>query len=360
MSENVKTKINGVTPTELEDFCVKAMLKCGMSEDASRIAAGVLVTTDTWGVHSHGTRSLRQYLKRMRAGGLNCKAVPEIIKQGNSWAMVDGHNALAMVTGYRAMEIAIEKAKSGGIAYVGVRNSCHFGAAGYYANMAAQADMIGIVMSNVDPNMTIPGTRGRGIGSNPLAYAVPADRKPPVLFDIALSSVAAGKIDAARFKGTPIPGDWLMDLEGVATTNPNLYPKEAALAPLARHKGYGLALMVEVLSAVLSGAGVLSGVKSWVLEDLDKPTGQGHAFIAINVAEMMPIDKFKKQMDEMICEVKGLPKAKGSNGIFLPGEMEWEKRNESLEKGIQLPDEVLHNLKGLAEDLDLEFEEFLN
>ncbi len=360
MSENVKTTINRVMPKELEDFCVEAMLKCGMSEEDSRIAASVLVTTDTWGVHSHGTKSLRQYLKRMRAGGLNCNAVPEIVKQGSSWAMVDGHNALAMVTGYRAMEIAIEKAKSGGIAYVGARNSCHFGAAGYYANMAAEADMIGIVMSNVDPNMTITGTRGRGIGSNPLAYAVPAGKEPSILFDIALSTVAAGKVDAARFKSKTIPDDWLVDLEGAATTNPNLYPKEAALAPLGRHKGYGLALMVEVLSAVLSGAEILSGVKSWVLEDPDKPTGQGHAFIAINIVDMMPIDMFKRRMDEMIFEVKALPKAKDSGGVFLPGEMEWKKRKETLEKGMQLPDEVLHNLRGLADDLGLKFEEFLN
>ena len=360
MSENVKTATNRVTPKELEDFCVEAMLKCGMSEKDSRIAANVLVATDTMGIHSHGTRSLRQYLKRMRAGGLDCKAVPEIIKQGGSWAMVDGHNALAMVTGYKAMETAIDKARSNGMAYVGVRNSCHFGAAGYYAKMAAQADMIGIVMSNVDPNMTIPGTRGRGIGSNPLAYAVPAGKEPAVVFDIALSTVAAGKIDAARFEGKTIPGDWLVDLEGVVTTNPQLYPKEAALAPLGSHKGYGLALMVEIFSAVLSGAAVLGGVKSWVLEDADKPTFQGHGFIVINVADMMPIDDFKKRMDEMIHEIKALPKGKGSQNVFLPGEIEWGKQKESLNKGIQLPDEVLHSLRGLAEDLGLKFEEFSN
>jgi len=360
MGKNEKTENKRITPEELKKFCVAAMLKCGMNEEASQIAADVLITTDAMGVHSHGTRSLRQYLKRMRAGGLDCKAVPEIIKQGGSWAMVDGHNALAMVTGHEAMEIAIDKAKTSGIAYVGVRNSCHFGAAGYYANMAAQADMIGIVMSNVDPNMTIPGTRGRGIGSNPLAYAVPTGKEPPVVFDIALSTVAAGKVDAARFEGKTIPSDWLVDLEGVVTTDPQLYPKNAALAPLGSHKGYGLALMVEIFSAVLSGAAALSGVKSWVLEDAGNPTFQGHGFIVINVADMMPIDSFKKRMDEMIREIKGLPKGKDSKGIFLPGEMEWQKRKETMEKGMQLPDEVLHNLKGLAEDVGLVFEEYLN
>jgi ureidoglycolate dehydrogenase (NAD+) len=334
------------------------MRRCGLREEDAGLTAEVLTTTDTWGVHTHGTRQLRQLMKNVRQGRLKAEATPEVVDQGPAWAIVDGHYAMPMVTSWQAMNTAMQKARESGVAYVGVRHSSHFGAAGYYAVMAAQADMIGLSMCNVDPCMTVPGARGKVLGTNPIAYAVPAGQEKPVWLDIATSTVAATKIFAAKASGKSIPDNWLVDEDGVPTTDPSGYPERGAQLPMAGHKGYGLAVFVEVLTAVLSGAAILSEVKSWVA-DTSEPTNEGHAFIAIDVGHMMPIETFKARMDRMIREIKGAPRAKGSERIYLPGEMEWEKRAQALATGIPLPDYVMMNLAGLAEDVGLDLEEFI-
>lgn len=347
-----------VFPDKLKMFCVEAMQRCGLSDDDANIMAEILVTTDTWGVHTHGTRQIRQLMKNVRQGRLNPQAAPELLAEGVAWAIVDGHYAMPMTTSRRAMEIAIQKARQAGIAYVGVRHSSHFGAAGYYAVMAAQAGLIGLSMCNVDPAMTVPGARGRVLGTNPIAFAVPAGQERPVWLDIATSTVAATKVFAAQASGKPIPENWLVDDDGVPTTDPRGYPERGALLPMAGHKGYGLAILVEVLSAVLSGAAVMSQVSSWVM-DKPEPTDEGHAFIAIDVGTIMPIDQFKERMDRMIREIRSAPKAKGSERIYLPGEMEWDRRDKALTEGMVLPDYVVMNLRGLAEDVGLDLREKL-
>jgi LDH2 family malate/lactate/ureidoglycolate dehydrogenase len=188
-----------------------------MPDDAA-IVADVLVMTDTWGTFSHGTGALRNYLTALRAGGMNPSGKSEVVAEGDSWALVDGHSGMGMLGCCMAMNMAIEKAQTQMIVWVGVRNSSHFGAAGYYANMAVRHDMVGIAMSNADPNMVVPGARGHIIGNNPLAYAVPAGEEHPILLDIALSAVAAGKIAAMKELGQPIPSTWLTDADGMPTT----------------------------------------------------------------------------------------------------------------------------------------------
>jgi LDH2 family malate/lactate/ureidoglycolate dehydrogenase len=208
-------------------------------------------------------------------------------------------------------------------------------------------------MCNVDPCMTVPGARGKILGTNPIAYAVPAGDEPPIFFDIATSTVAASKVFAARALGKDIPNTWLVDDEGVPTTDPSSYPEHGALLPMAGHKGYGLALLVEILTGALTGAAMLSGVKSWVV-DLPDPTNEGHAFIAIEPNLIMPIQEFKDRIDWMIREIKASPKAKGSERIYLPGEMEWERRDKALREGMQLPEDVIASLAGLARDVGLD------
>ena len=247
----------------------------------------------------------------------------------------------------------MRKAKACGIGYVGVKHSSHYGAAGFYANLAAQHDMFGLSMCNVDPCMTVPGAKGKVLGTNPIAYAAPAGAEKPVYLDIATSAVAATKIFSAKALGKQIPDNWLVDEEGIPTTDPSQYPAKGAQLPMAAHKGYGLAVMVEILTAVLTGAAILSGVKSWVA-DTTEPTDEGHAFIAIDISQMMPLGEFKGRMDGMIREIHAAPKAKGADRIYLPGEMEWERRTDALANGIALPADVLANLYGLAEDAGLD------
>ncbi|MCX7803733.1 MAG: Ldh family oxidoreductase [Planctomycetota bacterium] len=350
---------SAVKVEQLESFCMAAMRACGFSESDARTAADVLVTTDTWGIHSHGTKALRLYLRRVRAGGLKAAGRPRVIAEGPAWATVDGDNAVAMISACKGMETAMAKAEAAGIGYSAVRNSCHFGAAGYYAWMAARRDMIGISMSNSDPNMSVPGARWKVIGNNPLAFAAPAGEEKPILLDMALSAVAAGKVNAAAAMGKRIPDNWIADEEGAPTTDPSLYPLKACLLPMAGHKGYGLAMMVETLSAVLSGAGVLSQVMSWNLHDPSAPTGHGHAFIAVNVGAMMPVREFKDRVDRAIREIRAAPRARGSERICIPGEIEWGRRERALAEGMDLPEDVRASLRGLAEDLGMTLPDWL-
>ncbi len=342
---------------KLHSFCTEALIHCGMREADAKVSADVLVTTDTWGVFTHGTNSLRDYMRRMREGGLDPRANPEIIAEGPAWAVVDGQAALGMVSSHYAMETAIRKAKSAGVGYVGVKGGSHFGAAGYYASMALTEKMIGLAISNADPNMVVPGGRGRIIGNNPLAFAAPAGEERPILMDIAMSAVAAAKVWSAKAQGKPVPDTWMADDQGVPTTDTSFWPYPGSLLPLAAHKGYGLALMVEVLAAVVTGAGLLKEIPSWHLEPT-RHTNTGHAFLAIDVGALMPLDDFKRRMDAVIREIKGSPKAKGAERIYVPGEMEWERRDEALKHGILFPEAVVKNLCLAGADVGVDFGPF--
>jgi LDH2 family malate/lactate/ureidoglycolate dehydrogenase len=251
-----------------------------------------------------------------------------------------------------AMDVAIEKARAATIAWVGVRNSSHFGAAGYYASLAGHRDMIGIAMSNADPNMVIPGARGHVIGNNPLAYAVPSSKKP-LLLDIALSTAAFGKILNMKISGKSIPSTWITDADGLATSDLQDWPAKGSLQPMAGHKGYGLALFVEILAGALTGAGVLGEVKSWVFQPKEN-SKLGQAFIAIDIGQIIPISVFKQRIDLLVHEIKNSPRAKGELCISVPGEVEWEKREDALKNGIPFPETILSTLATVAQDLGID------
>lgn len=334
---------------DLKEFSVKALMSAGVSENNANTVADVLITTDTFGVVTHGTKNLYPYVQKMQAGGLDAKAEPSIIGEGPAWAIIDGNKAVGMVSACKAMNLAIEKAKKVGVAYVGVRNSCHFGAAGYYANMAAKEGLIGLSMSNADPVIAVPNGRNKAIGTNPFSFAAPLDNGQSVFLDIALSNVAALKVIMAQENGQQIPNTWLVDEEGLPTTDVQKFPKNASLQPMAAHKGYGLAVLVELLSAVMTGAGMLSQITSWNL-DMPSANNAGHAFIAIDVSQMMPAEQYNARMNQMINEIKNGPKAKGAEHIFMPGEMEWSKREKALQSGeLQLTDAMAASLQQLSD-----------
>jgi ureidoglycolate dehydrogenase (NAD+) len=209
--------------------------------------------------------------------------------------------------------------------------------------------MIGMAMTNTDPWMTVPGGKGPIMGTNPIAYAIPAGEERPVFLDIATSAVAVTKILAAKALDKRLPEKWLVDDRGTPTDDPSRYPEHGALLPMAGHKGYGLAVLVESLTAIVTGAAFLSGVKCW-LHDIPDRAEQGHAFVAINIGAMTPLAEFRRRMDAMIREIRSAPKAEQAGRIYLPGEIEWEKQERAHREGIALPDYVLVNLIGLAED----------
>jgi LDH2 family malate/lactate/ureidoglycolate dehydrogenase len=315
-----------------------------------------LVGTDAFGVFTHGTKALRGYVRRLRGGGLKADAVPEIASEGPAWAIVDGHSAIGMVTSVFAMPTAIQKAKATGMAYVGVRNSCHFGAAGYYALMAAKAGMIGMAMANDIPSMVVPGARKAVLGTNPFAYAVPAGQENPIFLDIASSAAAGGKVRILQALKQNVPDTWLVDKEGVPTTDASLYPHFASLMPFAGHKGYGIALMIETFAGLLSGGAARWEVKSWIDDDPSWATLHGAAFLAIDVGQILPIEDFRDRVDAMIRDIRATPKAKGAERVYLPGEIEWRHQREARAKGIALPADVVDSLRGMAQDLDINVE----
>jgi ureidoglycolate dehydrogenase (NAD+) len=340
----------------LRNFSAKALERVGLSEGDAKIGADSLGLTDAWGIFTHGNKCLIYYLSRLKAGGLRPRGKPHIVSEGAGWAMVDGDSSLAMVTSHFAMRTAMAKARQCGIAYVGVRNSCHFGAAGAYTWLAASEGLIGLSMANDKPSVAAPGSRAAITGSNPISYAIPAGRYRPIMLDMAVATVAGGKVWEAQNRGEQIPNTWLLDERGKPTTDPSGYGKVGALQPAAGHKGYGIALLIETLAAVLSGAAITNEVKNYNWHDPAKPTEHGAAFIAIDINAMMPASQFAGRIEHLIDEIHNAPKAEGSDRIFLPGEKEWERYEHSIKEGISLPAEVMESLQGAAElcGLDLE------
>jgi len=335
--------------SELWGFTQQALIHTGVSMEDARTIADTLVTTDSFGVLSHGTKNLYHYILKCKAGGIDPKAVPVVEKEGPAWAIINGNCAFGMVSACKGMNLAIDKAKECGVGYVGVRNSCHFGAAGYYSNLAAEKGMIGIAMSNADPNMAIPNSSGVAIGNNPFSFAVPYKENQTIFLDMALSNVAALKVVMAKESGKQVPTGWLVDKEGQPTNDPTGFPYEAFLLPVGAHKGYGLAILVEMLSSVITGAGIISEVHSWNL-DLSAKNNAGNAFVAIDVSKIIPMEQFEARVNQMVNDLKARPKAKGAEQIFLPGEIEWNKRRAVLEAGsLAITDAMVDNLTALSE-----------
>lgn len=339
----------------LADFCTAAMAAAGLSQADARLTADVLIRTDMRGIYTHGTVALRRYVQLMRDGGIDVTAVPEVTDDGPAWARIDARQAVGMVASHHGMTVAIEKAAACGIGMTTVRRSNHFGAASAYAIMAvehADRPLIGVAMSNTDVVMNIPGGRGAAIGNNPFSYAVPARSQPPIVLDIAMSTVAGGKVASYQNRGEPLPEGWLTDAEGLPTTDPGVFTVTGALTPFGAHKGYGLALLVESLAGVLAGAGVTTDIPSWSKVS-DDACDEGHTFMAIDVGAMMPLDEYYGRIDELIRRMREAPRAAGVDRTYVPGEMEYDSEAVSRREGVPLTGMAAENLAGLADDTGL-------
>ncbi|HUD83560.1 MAG TPA: Ldh family oxidoreductase [Candidatus Saccharimonadales bacterium] len=351
--------MKAVPIADLEAFVLDVLDRSGVSRKDAQTTAEVLVTTDSWGVFTHGTKFLSDYTRRLRAGGLNPRGRPAIQKEGPAWALVDGDRSLGMVTGVFAMNLAVAKATASGIALVTVHNSYHFGAAGYYAWIAASQGRIGLALANAIPSVSAPGSCGPVLGSNPFAFAAPAAKEGSMVLDISTAAVAGGKIMVAAAEGKPVPASWLIDAKGQPTTDPHLFLRfEAFLTPMAAHKGYGLALMIEILSGVLSGGAMRDKIGSFV--DLpDKPADYSQAFLAINPEVFLGENVFAGRVDDLFGGIRHLPSAVGFGHVKIPGEIEQEKRRKALASGIDLPADVVDVLRMVAEESGCRVPEFL-
>jgi ureidoglycolate dehydrogenase (NAD+) len=336
---------------ELRAFVLQVLERCGVSKADAETTADVLVTTDTWGIHTHGTKSLYAYTRRLRAKGLKPDGRPKVQSEGPAWAVVDGDSSLGMVSGVFAMKLAMAKAKTAGIALVVVNNSCHFGAAGYYASLAAAEGQMGIAVSNDVPSVAAPGSMAPVLGSNPFAFAAPSGHEGPMILDIATAEVAGGKVAAAAAKGEKTPKTWLIDSTGQPTDDPNLFVQQKAyLSPMSGHKGYGLGLMIEILSGVLSGSAVRDRVGLWMHDPKSVHTNHGHAFIAINPGVFMGAEAFMDRQDSLFSGIRKVAAVPAVGKLKIPGEIEQDKRQKALVEGIVFPQEVVRLLGVAAEE----------
>lgn len=327
---------NRVSLSVLHSFCCSVLQAVGVPADEVGIVADSLVKADACGLSSHGVvRLLPIYVSRLKKGSTRARPNIRIIQRSGSVALLDGDAGTGQVVGYRAMEKAIEIARETGAGVVGVRNSSHFGTAAFFLEQATRADMIGIAMTNAPSNMPPHGGSQPYFGTNPLGIGLPCKPERPVILDISTSVIAKGKITMAYKNGqTEIPLGWALDEEGRPTRSAEAALRGAML-PMAGYKGAGLALMIDILCGVLTGAASNRQIVS-LYDEGECPQNLGHFFIAVDVATFMPASVFKSQVEAYIQDVCRQPRQPGVDRIYVPYEIEYEQEEESRRSGVLL------------------------
>ena len=347
-----------VSEKKLTDFAYKVFKKVGVPDEEALVVAKMIVATEKRGVVTHGLARLGPwYARPIVADKLNGNADVKLLNETASCATMDGDKGLGFVVGYRAMNLAVKKARETGIGLVNVRNVGHFGAALNYPLIAVENDMIGFAMTNTPPWMAAPGTGTAAIGTNPMSFAAPAGEKDAFLLDMSSTVVAAAK---AHKEGiVSLPEGWAIDKQGRSITDPSMIKfGEAALLPLGgdpehgSFKGYGLGIMIEVLTAMLSGTscGLLHFANAG-------RSGFSSMFGAISIEAFLPLEKYKALMDEMIDALENLPgKLPNVERLYVPGGHSAELSRECEKSGIPISESTLKDHRELAKELDIEID----
>ena len=320
----------------LERFMQDVLEAAGVPAPQAAIVTEVLIEADRRGIDSHGISRLKPiYIDRIREGIMNPVTKIEVVRERKTTAVLDGHNGLGHVVGQKAMEMAIQKARKHGLGMVVVRNSTHFGIAGYYASMAVEAGMIGITGTNARPSIAPTFGVENMLGTNPITFGIPSDEQFPFMLDCATSVTQRGKIEVYSRLGKALPPGWVIDNQGRTRTDTDqvlidLTDGKAALAPLgglgedgAGYKGYGYATVVEILSAALQDGAYLKMLNGFDEKGNKIPYPLGHFFMVINVEEFIDLERFKKITGEILRELRASQKAPGAERIFTAGEKEW-------------------------------------
>jgi L-2-hydroxycarboxylate dehydrogenase (NAD+) len=358
-----------VFPVEsLSEFSTRVFLHFGCPKEDAEQAADVLACADLRGIDSHGVARLHSYFEMLSGGGINPKPQIEIVRSTPSTATVDGDNGLGLVVGAKANRIAMELAENVGSGWVSVRNTNHFGIAGYYVLKALERDLIGWAMTNSTKLVAPLWGAERMLGTNPIAIGFPGKLEPPVVIDMATSAAAYGKVEIARRKGDPIPSGWAINREGVVTIRPDEMIEGGALLPLGSdrehggHKGYCLAIMIDMLSCVLSGANWGPFAPPFALrQELEMPTrsvgkGIGHFFGAMRIDGFVEPDAFKTQVDAYIRVFRGTKPAPGTSGPMIPGDPERQAEQERRKKGVPLVSAVIEELRDISSKTGIPFD----
>ncbi len=353
----------------LENFMVDALIALEIPPKDAKIVAEILITSDLRGITSHGIQRFKMYYDRIKEGIIEKTVEINVIKDGSTTALWDGNNGLGHVIGYKAMKTAIEKAKTYGMGAVAVRNSTHFGIAGYYSLMAIEEGMIGLVTTNARPS--IPPTFGAEpmLGTNPLTFGAPTDEDFPFLLDCATSIVQRGKVEVYSRINKPLPEGVVINDQGKLITDPNeilalMLERKASLLPLggfgeetAGYKGYGYATIVEILSAALSNGTTLRDTLG-IVENGQKRLKVGHFFLAMNIEGFLPMDEFKSAAGNIMRGLRSARKVPGENRIYTAGEKEFEVSKRISKVGVPLNESLQNDILIIKEELGLDTYKF--
>jgi len=345
---------------DLRRYAERFLVRFEVPPDDARIAADVLVTADERGIDSHGvTRLYTYYGRRLERKVTDPSSPTRVVKETPTTLLLDGGNGLGPVIAHRAMSRCIEKAKGTGLALVSVRNSNHFGIAGYYAMMALRHDMIGVSLTNSQPFVAPTYSRTGILGTNPIAVAVPAGKERPFVLDMATSIVSLGKIQVHSKAKEAIPLGWGIAKTGEQTENPDAVLDKGALQPLGGpdylrgYKGYGLALLVDILTGVLSGAA--SGAAVGRPSD-DGIANVGHFFLAVRVDAIRDLGLFQDGMDGLIRQMKDAAKVPGQDRVYIHGEKEFERAERSAIEGVPVLKAAVEQLALVGRDIGVPFD----
>lgn len=356
--------VSTFTYSQLFDFSQKVFLAIGCTNDDALLATKVLLSADIRGIDSHGIARLSGYVRLWEAGRINAKPDVKILHESPSTATVDGDSGLGLVVAPKAMQIAIDKAKIAGTGWVSVQNSNHFGIAGYHSMMALEEDMIGISMTNASPLVAPTFSVERLLGTNPICVAIPAGNQPAFVADMATTTAANGKLEILQRKSGVAPLGWIQNHEGHPSTDPHELKAGGALLPLGgdrehgSHKGYALGAIVDIFSAVLSGANYGPWVPpfpAYVPMPTEMPgKGIGHFFGAMRIDAFRPASDFKQHMDQWIERFRSAKTAKEFESVLIPGDPEREMEGIRMKEGIPVLGPVVDDLQFLAEKFSLE------
>lgn len=340
-------------PETVRELVIAIAQEVGVPPSDAVLFADALIEADIRGTSTHGVSRLNIYIRRIQQGLIDPAATLTVERQRKATLVMDAGNGLGQVQASKALDRLIPIARNHGIATCTIRNSQHFGALSYYCNRAAYRDMILLATTNCEPSMAPAGGREAYFGTNPLACSFPTGKGYPVKIDLATSLVARGNIITAQKKGESIPPEWALSEEGEPTTDP-----KAALAgtmrPIAGHKGYALALMVEVLSGVLSGAAIGPSVGS-MYDDMDRKQDVGHFFCLLDISAFMEVDIFKQRLDTAIEDIKTSKTRPEVDQILIPGERSHRKAHHRRSRGIPIAEATRKELHRLCQQLGVNY-----
>jgi LDH2 family malate/lactate/ureidoglycolate dehydrogenase len=349
----------------VEQFMIDVFKALGTPPDEARICAGVLIASDLQGIRSHGVSRLKYYYDRIQAGVQSTTTRFQIVKETETTAVVDGHHGMGHVIAYRAMRLAIDKARQYGLGAVAVRNGTHFGIAGYYPLMAAREGMMGLCVTNARPAQAPTFGTEPMLGTNPIAFAAPSDTEFPFCFDAATSISQRGKVEVAARAEKPLAEGLVVDAKGQPLTDPDqilatLGQAQAAFLPLGGagevlggYKGYSLAAIVEILSASLSGGVFMKDLLGFAPDGSRRPYMLGHFFLAIHIEHFIPLALSRQITGDIIRALQASRKAPGQDRIYVAGEKEHEEEAIVRERGVPVNQNLRQELQIVRDELEI-------